>query len=267
MPKKMFKDILSSGKTIIGTFLQLPAGEVAEIAGYAGLDFAIIDVEHGMLGVDKSVELVRGCDAVDLPVIYRVEGINHHRIGQALDFGASAVMVPNIKSKEDAQLVVKAAKYHPQGDRGVCPFTRGAKYNAADEDPDYYQRCNERLAVVLQIEATEGMANLDSILDVPYIDAIFIGPFDLSHSLGIPGKVTDERVLKAISQIVEKAKRKDVVVGNFPVTLEQARCYMRAGVRFLAYGDDTLILQRAYRDICRSIRKFDESIRSENIPK
>lgn len=260
MPKVAFKKLLLSGKTIIGTFLQIPAAETAEIAGYAGLDFAIIDVEHGMMGTDVSIEMVRGCDAADMAVIYRPTHVNHHLIGQGLDFGASAVMVPNIKTKKHAELVIEAAKYHPLGDRGVCPFTRGARYNAADEDPSYYKRMNEETAVILQIEAEKGIANLDEILEVPYIDAIFIGPFDLSHSLGIPGQVTDPRVLKAITQIVEKAGRKGIAVGNFPVTIEQAKCYMKAGVRFLAYGDDTLILQRAYRDIQRQLREFEKQL-------
>ena len=253
MPKTLFKNVLQMDHPAVSTFLQIPAAETAEIAGFAGLDFAIIDVEHGMMGVDVSIEMVRGCDAVDLPVIYRVEKVDHHRIGQALDFGASAVMVPNIKNKEDARHVVEAAKYHPLGDRGVCPFTRGARYNATDEDPDYYDRMNQQTSVLLQIEATQGIANLEAIMDVEHIDAIFIGPFDLSHSLGIPGKVTDARVLQATEEIVRKAERRGIAVGNFPVTLEQARCYLDSGVRFIAYGDDTLILQRAYRDIRRAI--------------
>ena len=251
--KKLFKQLLKENRTLLGTFLQIPAAEMAEIAGFAGLDFAIIDVEHGMMGTDVSIEMVRGCDAVDLAAIYRVPRVDHHLVGQALDFGASAVMAPNIKNRQDAQRVVQAAKYHPLGDRGVCPFTRGARYNAADEDPDYYRRSNEETAVILQIEASEGVRNLEEILEVPHIDAIFIGPFDLSHSLGIPGQVTDKRVLAAIQDIVDQAARRGIVAGNFPVTIEQARCYLDSGIRFLAYGDDTLICQRAYRDIRRAI--------------
>ncbi len=253
MPKTWFKKILQSDSILVGTFLQIPAAEVAEIAGSAGLDFVIIDVEHGMMGIDASIEMIRGCDAVDLPVIYRVPGVDHHRIGQALDFGASAVMVPNIKARADAEQAVRAAKYHPEGNRGVCPFTRGARYNAVDEDPDYYARSNAETAVILQIEAAEGVANLEEILEVGGIDAIFIGPFDLSHFLGIPGKVADTRVLDAFAEIAEIAGRRGIAVGNFPVTLDQAAKYREAGLRFLAYGDDTLVLQRAYRDIRRNI--------------
>ena len=255
MAKTSFKNLLKLNRTILGTFLQIPAPEMAEIVGYAGFDCAIIDTEHGMMGTDASIAMVRGCDAADLTCIYRVPGVDAHRIGQALDFGASAVMVPNIKNQQDAARVVCAAKYHPLGDRGVCPFTRGARYNAVDEDPTYYERANTETAVLLQIEAAEGIASLDQILEVPNIDCVFIGPFDLSQSLGIPGKVTDDRVLGAIKDIVRRAKARGVAVGNFPVTIEQAHLYMELGVQFLAYGDDTLITQRAYRDLRRAILK------------
>ncbi len=253
MSKLAFKSLLQSKKTVLGTFLQIPAAEMAEIVGFAGFDCAIIDAEHGMMGVDASIELVRGCDAVDMAAIYRVPGVDHHRVGQGLDFGASAVMVPNIKNKQDAERVVLAAKYHPQGDRGVCPFTRGARYNAVDEDPDYYARANLQTAVILQIEATEGIKNLDEIMTVPYVDCIFVGPFDLSQSLGIPGQVADIRVARAIEDIVRRAGERGIAVGNFPVTIEQAHRYIDLGIRFIAYGDDTLISARAYRDLRRAI--------------
>jgi 4-hydroxy-2-oxoheptanedioate aldolase len=255
MHKRTFKELLSRpNQTILGTFLEIPAAEMAEIVGGAGFDCAIVDAEHGMLGTEVSLELVRGCDAVGLATLYRVPCLDHHRIGQALDFGASAVMVPNIQNKLDAEAAVRAAKYHPRGDRGVNPFTRGAGYNSADEDTDYYQRSNRETAVVLQIEGTEGIGNLEAILDVPDIDCIFIGPFDLSQSLGIPGKVTDPRVLDAIRRIVQTASRKNIAVGSFTPTMEQAKNYSQIGIRFVAYATDTLIAQRACRDLCRMFR-------------
>jgi len=254
-----FKDKIKSGKTILGTFLQIPAAEMAEIVGIAGFDCAIIDTEHGMMGSGSAIQLIRGCSAANIASICRVSSLDHHRIGHVLDFGASAVMVPNVKNVEDARYAVDAAKYHPDGSRGICPFMRAASYNAADDDKDYYQRSNEETSVILQIEATEGIAGLDEILTVPNIDCIFIGPFDLSQSLGIPGKVTDERVLEAMEKIVHKAEAKGIVVGNFSVTIEQAHHYIDSGVRFIAYGTDTLIPLRAYRELRKTILDLNKS--------
>lgn len=243
-----FRSLLESGRTILGTFLQIPAMDIAEIVGISGFDCAIADVEHGMFGIDAGLAIVRACDAVGMASIYRVSTVDSHRITQALDFGASAVMVPNVRTAALAETAVRSAKYHPLGDRGVCPFTRGAAYNSVG-DPDYYTRANRETSVILQIEAEQGISNLDQILEVPNIDCIFIGPFDLSHSLGIPGKVTDPRVLEAIRDITRRAGEKGVAVGNFPVTIEQAHLYMEMGVRFLAYGADTLIISRTFKQL------------------
>ena len=248
-----FKESLSTGKTLLGTFLQIPAAECAEIVGYSGFDFGIVDGEHGMLGVDASIQMLRGCDASGLTSIYRVPHLEQQRIGQALDFGASAVMVPNVTTRQEAELAVRAAKYHPNGSRGVCPFTRCGRYNAADEFPDYYSVANESTALVLQIEGIEGIANLEEILDTPNVSAVFIGPFDLSQSMGIPGQVTDARVLNAMKEIVELADSKGIAVGNFAVTPEQAHAYASIGVRFIAYGVDTLVMARIYRDLRRML--------------
>ena len=253
MPTVTFKSKLSSGTTLLGTFQQIPAADVTEIIGRAGIDFVIIDTEHGMFGVDAVVNLVRGCDAAGIASVIRVPNFSPERITQALDFGASSVMVPMIQDRESAEIAVSGAKYHPLGSRGICPFVRGASYYALD-NPDYYKEANAETAIILQIEGTEGIANLDEILAVPNIDAIFIGPFDLSQSLGIPGQVTDARVIDALEDIIKRAAQKGIAVGNFAVTLEQAENYIQHGIRFLSYSTDTAMLTTAYLDLRKSIK-------------
>jgi 4-hydroxy-2-oxoheptanedioate aldolase len=247
-----FKAKLRASEPLLGTFLQIPAAEVAEIVGQAGFDCGIIDTEHGMMGTEGALVLVRACDGVGLTAVVRVPGVDHHRITQALDFGASAVMVPNIQSRKEAEIAVSAAKYHPQGNRGVCPFARGAAYDSA-ADPDYYRRSNAETAVVLQIEGTEGIANLDEILSVPNFDCIFIGPFDLAQSLGIPGQVTNPRVEDAMRDIVKRAGQKGIAVGSFSVTPEQTQRDIKIGIQFLVYGTDTMIMARQFRAIREAI--------------
>ena len=253
MPTVTFKSKLSSGTTLLGTFQQIPAADVTEIIGRAGIDFVIIDTEHGMFGVDAAIHLVRGCDAAGIASVIRVPNLSPERITQALDFGASAVMVPMIQNRESAEIAVAGANYHPEGSRGICPFVRGASYYALD-NPDYYKQANAQTAVILQIEGTEGIANLDEILAVPNVDAIFIGPFDLSQSLGIPGQVTDVRVINALKDIIKRAEQKGIAVGNFAVTLQQADNYIQHGIRFLAYSTDTAMLTTAYLDLRKSIK-------------
>jgi 4-hydroxy-2-oxoheptanedioate aldolase len=247
-----FKTKLRSSSSLLGTFLQIPAAEVAEIVGRAGFDCAIIDTEHGMMGMEGALLLVRACDGVGMTTVLRVPGVDHHRITQALDFGASAVMVPNIQSRKEAEIAVSAAKYHPHGNRGVCPFARGAFYDSAG-DPDYYRRANAETAVVLQIEGTEGISKLDEILSVPHIDCIFIGPFDLAQSLGIPSQVTNPLVEGAMREIVKRAAQKGIAVGSFSVTPEQTQRDIGIGIQFLVYGTDTMIIARQFRAIREAV--------------
>ena len=126
MPTVTFKSKLSSGTTLLGTFQQIPAADVTEIIGRAGIDFVIIDTEHGMFGVDAAIHLVRGCDAAGIASVIRVPNLSPERITQALDFGASAVMVPTIQNRESAEIAVADANYHPEGSRGICSFVRSA---------------------------------------------------------------------------------------------------------------------------------------------
>ncbi|MBI4232509.1 aldolase [Candidatus Peregrinibacteria bacterium] len=254
MPKPSFKTKIrtKSNAPLLGIFLQIPGPDIAEIVGHAGFDFSIIDTEHGMFGVDSAIQLVRACDAVGMASVIRVPFVSHTHITQALDFGVSTVMVPRIETPEDARQAVAAAKFYPDGNRGVCPFTRAASYNALDE-PDYYKRSNADTAVLLQIEGHKGIANLDAILEVPNIDGILIGPFDLSHSLGIPGKVDDIRVIKAFKDIIKQAEKRGIAVGNFAVTLKQAHRYIDMGIRFLAFGADTIIMSKVFSEIRKCI--------------
>lgn len=252
MPASSFKANLKSGVTLLGTFLQIPSADVTEIVGHAGFDFGIIDMEHGMLGVDSAIQLVRACDAVGMASVIRVPAVNPHHIAHALDFGVSAVMVPMIQTCQAAEQAVNAAKFHPEGNRGVCPFVRSASYDSQD-DMGYYQRANAETAVLLQIEGSEGIASLDAILEVPHIDGILIGPFDLSQSLGIPGEVNDIRVIKAFTDVIKRVKQKGIAVGNFAVTIEQAHRYIDMGIQFLAYGTDTSIIARTFKDLRRCI--------------
>jgi len=249
-----FKSKLQSGRPFLSTFLQIPAPDVGEIVGRAGFDCGIIDTEHGMMGTEEALRLVRACDIVGLATVLRVPSLDHHRITQALDFGASAVMIPNVTNQQEAELAVAAAKYHPDGNRGVCPFARGAGYDGAN-DPEYYRRSNAETAVVIQIEGTDGIANLDRILTVPNIDCIFVGPFDLAQSLGIPGQVTHSRVVDALKDIVKRSREKGIAVGSFSVSYEQVQRDISVGIRFLAYATDTVILSRHLHELRTTIMK------------
>jgi len=206
MKENKLKKQLRKGEVVIGPFMKLTDPAAVEIAGYAGFDFVIIDTEHGPISIETAQNLIRAAEVVEITPIIRVTENNPVLILRALDIGAQGVEIPQINNKESAVRAIQAAKFAPAGDRGVCRFVRAAKYSALDRYK-YFEYANRETIAILHIEGTEGINNLRKILSVKGIDVIFIGPYDLSQSLGITGQVDHPRVIKEMEHIVMISKK------------------------------------------------------------
>ena len=189
MAENLLKNKLSNGDVAIGPFVNLSSGALIEIAAYSGFDFVILDTEHGPLDIPTCEDLCRVAHGVDITPIVRVRENDPAQILRALDIGAGGVQVPQICNKADAEAVVRSAKYSPLGMRGVSPYTRAARYFA--DGGTIFERLNASSMILIHIEGVEGLENLEEIISVPGLDVIFLGPYDLSQSLGIPGQVND----------------------------------------------------------------------------
>lgn len=198
---------------VYGLFSKTNDPGMIECMGYAGFDFIILDLEHGPNSVETLQNLIRAAQVSDIFPIVRVKEDSESIIGEVLDIGAAGIQVPQITNKKDAERVVKAAKFAPEGMRGVCRFVRAAKYSSMDRY-EYFRMANEAL-VLIQLEGEDAINNLDEILEVKGIDIVFIGPYDLSQSLGIPGKINHPAVYEAMERIIEKCKGKGIHVGTF----------------------------------------------------
>ncbi|MDK2871515.1 MAG: 4-hydroxy-2-oxoheptanedioate aldolase [bacterium] len=247
---KSFKELKASGKRLLGMFVQSRSEEIVEIIGYSGFDLVIIDMEHGPFDIEVALNLVRAADAAGITPIVRVPENSNTAILKALDIGASAVIIPGISSKEDAEKAVKASKYGPIGIRGACPSVRANKYGAGD--PNYLRTANDKTSVILLVEGKEGVKNFDEIISVPYIDAVMLGPFDLSVSLGLPGEVHNPLVRKALKEMANKAKEKGVYVGTFSVDLDDVKEWFSLGLNYVAYNVDTLL----FYETCKRARDY-----------
>jgi len=230
----------------LGVFCELPTPASIEIIGAAGWDFVIVDCEHAPITAQMLPDFIRASDAARIPAIVRVPENNAAAIQQALDAGASGVQIPQISSVEAARAAVSAARFHPVGQRGFNPFVRAARYSA-EPVSDFVRRSNSNITVVLQIESAEGVRVVDHILEIPGIDVLFIGPYDLSQSLGIPGQTSDPRVYAAGEEIVAKAARRNVRVGVFTNSDLEADRWKQIGIRYLCYSVDTVLLLHALR--------------------
>jgi 4-hydroxy-2-oxoheptanedioate aldolase len=237
---------LREGGGLRGVFCELPGPESVEIAGLAGWDFVVLDCEHAPITAAQVPDLVRAAGTVGLPAIVRVSSADPPGIQHALDSGAAGVQIPQIASAGAAAAAVRASRFHPLGMRGFNPFVRAAGFSARPVAA-FLAHANEETTVVLQVESAEGLAAIDSILEVAGFDVLFIGPYDLSQSLGIPGQTSDERVFAEGARIVRKAGDAGRAAGVFTNSAAEARRWRELGVRYLCYSVDTVILLNGMR--------------------
>ncbi len=230
-----FKSKLERG-FVIGPFSKTSDPAFIEIMGHGSFDFVILDLEHGPTSVQHLQDLVRAAELSGLLPIVRVKEDNLPIIGEVLDIGAGGIQVPQITDAEIARRVIQAAKFSPKGNRGVCRFVRAARYSSTDRFA-YFSEANETL-VILQLEGKEALEHLEQILAVKDLDIIFIGPYDLSQSLGVPGQVNHPLVTEKMKEIVRQCIRRRITVGTFVDTIQDAQHWKDLGVKYLCYSVD-----------------------------
>jgi len=240
------KERLRGGETVIGTFSGIPSPSLVEAIGHSGLDFIVIDSEHGPVEMQTAENIVRAAEITGMAPIIRVPGNESHLILRALDIGAHGVQVPHVSTREEAESAVEYSKYHPQGQRGLSPFTRAGKYGLTAEN--HASRTNENVIVVVNIEGVEGVKNLNKIASIPEIDVIFIGPYDLSQSLGKPGQVDDPEVVSFIQDSVELIKSRGKACGSFAKDMKYVEILADCGVQYITYMVDSAMILQGYRN-------------------
>ena len=243
-----FNAALASERGALGPFMITSDPAFVEAAGHAGYDFVLLDMEHGPGTFENLQNLIRAANVAGVCPVVRVPRGTDIWIDRALDVGAGAVLVPQIDTAEQARAVVSAAKFSPVGTRGTCRFVRSAGYGAVP-GPQYFSQAQET-AVIIQAEGKKAVENLDEILDVPGIDVLFVGPYDLSSSLGHVGEIDHPEVIACIQGIIEKANAKGVKLGCFADTVEGGKKWRDMGVKFIGYSCDTyLFYQMAKADV------------------
>ncbi len=241
-----FKRKLNNKEFVYGVFMKTSDPMFVEIDALAGFDYAILDTEHGPTDIEHQQNNIRACEAKGILPIVRVPVIDENVIGKALDIGAKGIQVSNVKTKEDVERIIKYAKFYPYGERGVCRFVRAAGYSSVDRN-EYFEDSKDNL-IIIQLEGTEAIKNLNSILEIDGYDIIFIGPYDLSQSLGVPGQVKNPIVLKAMMEIVEAAKTKGKTIGTFVDDFELAEKWKSLGVQYISYSTDSGLYFEKARD-------------------
>lgn len=253
MRQNELKRKLQRGETVLGPFMNCSYGSFIEIVGLSGFDFAIIDMEHGPLEVETAEDLCRAAQGVGLSPIVRVRKNDAPQIQRALDIGSAGVQVPQIETKADAEFTARAAKYQPYGMRGLSFYTRAGDYTMFGTK-GYTDYLNAEQLVIVHVEGKRGLDNLDEIITVPNIDVIFLGPYDLSQSFGIPGQVEDPRVVKGMEEATAKIRAAGKATGTFARDAATARRWIDAGIQYISLGVDVGIFAKACSDIVKETR-------------
>lgn len=240
---RKFRESLNSTQGALGPFMITSDAAVVETAALAGYDFVILDMEHGPGTYNNLQNLIRAADLKNVMTVVRVPRGTDIFIDRALDVGAGAVLIPQIDNAEQARQAIAAAKFSPLGNRGVCRYVRAAKYGAMNTS-EYFKEANETM-VILQAEGKKAFDNLDEILAVEGLDVLFVGPYDLSGSLGLIGQVNHPTVISYIKEIIQKAKENNVIVGTFADNVETAIKWREMGVKFIGYSCDMGLLYNA----------------------
>lgn len=243
---------LAADQTVIGTFAWSRSTAAVEVIGHLGLDCVVIDSEHSAVGLENTEHLIRAAETSGLVPIVHVAQLNRAVITRALDSGAGGVIIPQIYSVADAQYAVQAAKYHPIGRRGMAQ-ARAAHFGL-DNDEQYYEDANRETLLLVQVETREAVEHLPSILAVPGIDAILIGPLDLSQSLGHPGQIDSPAVRAVTERIIQQTRNAGLPVGVYARNAERARHWHDKGCRLLLIGTDLSFLAAGLRDMLNEWR-------------
>ena len=231
----------------IGSWIQIGHPVVAEIMASAGFDWLAIDLEHSTITLREAEDLIRIIDLKGVPPLVRLSSNNAEQIKRIMDAGAHGVIVPMVRSPEEAVKAVQAVKYPPDGERSIG-LARAQGYGPDFER--YFRWQKEESLVIVQIEHIDAVQNLEAILKVTGVDAYIVGPYDLSGSLGIPGEFDAPQFTQAIREIREVSKRLKVPGGVHIVEPdpEALRDCIAKGNQFIAYGVDTRMLDTVCRN-------------------
>jgi 2-dehydro-3-deoxyglucarate aldolase len=242
VPAPRLKQLLSRGKTTIGMWVTLEAPSVTEIASTMGLDWVVIDAEHGALDFREIQEHLRATRGSATAPLVRIQEIEQGLIKRVLDLGAEGILVPQVRNAGDVAQAVRFAKYPPQGVRGIGA-ERATRWG--QDIPARVRRANRETLVIPIIECVEAADDFEDILDVPGVDALFFGPHDFAASAGHPGVWNHPDVIDRILKLKKRADARGIPCGILSFGKDEGRLRKRQGFRMLAIGIDTVLMIRA----------------------
>ena len=252
------KASLKRGEVLVGTFvLEFGGSAIATLLASAGADFVIADLEHSSFSIETVGRIVRDARGANLPCIVRVPVLERHFVSRILDAGATGVMIPRVESCEDLEKIRNWTKYAPEGDRGVAFGIGHTDYGDFTklDTREYVRQANEEILCIGQIETVKAVENLEDILTTDGLDVVFIGPYDLSTSMGISGELDHPLLLDAIKKVITLAQQHNVPLGCYVNNFESGEQWLKLGVQLIACGNDAFLLTCKFAEESEKFRK------------
>ena len=255
--KNVLREKMLNGERTIGSFFELGSASVLECMGLAGLDFVIIDTEHGAFDPLAALEYIRAAKQYGMTPLARVQEISRPAILKLLDAGAMGLIIPDVNSLEEAEKIVGWGKYMPLGRRGVAP-SAGTDFwlsdYAAQGLEHYFEVSNREAMLFPQCETVGCLESIERIAALPGVDGIFLGPFDLSASMGIPGQFDRPEFKAALERVLRACKAAGKPTMIYTANEQKAKEGFAMGFDSVAYNMDAIVLAQAYRDILARLR-------------
>lgn len=252
------KEKFLQGKKALGTFFELESPSAMECIGCSGMDYVIIDMEHGSVDKSACTDLIRVAELSDMVPFVRIADVSHSEVQKAVDAGAQGLIVPCLRTLDEVKQLVNFAKFAPVGQRGFAPV-RSDRWGAYASEKmgieKYMAYCNENVLVLPQCETKELLEQIEEVVQIDGVDGIFVGPFDLSISLGKPAQFDDPEVVAAVDRVLKACQKAGKFAFIFAGTSDVCKERFEQGFDSVAYGIDAMMYIKMYKQLVEDIKE------------
>jgi 4-hydroxy-2-oxoheptanedioate aldolase len=252
-PLNPLKARIKNGETVLGVILVTPSVQATQAIARTGLDFVIVDLEHGAIDIAAAQAMVAVTQGTPVTPLVRVDHIDPVKAKHGLDTGTFGIVFPMVRDAAEATLAVASARYPPAGVRGIGPALAAARWNLTV--PEYLKVANDNMLTVLLIEQKEAVDNLDAILDVSGVDVVVVAPNDLSAALGVTGQLDHPDLLAAIEKIEAAARRHGVALGGLGLNAQRTNAMIERGYRFIVLTSEVGLMQSAVGNFLKEVKR------------
>lgn len=254
--KNNIKERLRRNEAVLGTMITVfDSPEIAKMLKVCGFDFFVVDCEHGHFDYSAVGNICALAREAGIPAVVRIPEVRREIVLKYMEMGATGLLLPNTDTVEQAQALVEYSKYYPLGNRGVSLLRAHTGFEKIDVATDYMKRCNDENILMIQVESPKSVENLDKILSVEGIDAAFVGPNDLSQSMGIMGQTDNPRFIEAVDHVIATAKAKGKYSGIHMMAVPALQPWVDKGMTLNLWANDVVMMMNAAKEGLAKLKK------------